>query len=133
MTFTPFSGTGGAWSKITDTGAAGFALQNATPNIGAVWNVPNDGQAHSFAIYGQVHTTGAETGGQCQVTYTQPDGNNQTTQIDPGGHAAGTSGLGGSGTGVFSRQVQPGSTVQMSQGTALTAGAAVLFAALWGQ
>jgi hypothetical protein len=128
MTLTPPVKAG--MSKITDTGVNGFAEQNGTPNIGAVWNVPNDGAAHSFIVIGQVHCTVAATGGVINVTYTQPDGNPQTTQLDPGSRGVGTFGLGSGG--ILSRQVQPGSTVQISQGSALTAGTVQLFAALWG-
>jgi hypothetical protein len=131
MPFTPFAAPVvlTVQSLQGDTGPAGFALQNATPNI-LTWNVPNDGKAHTFIVQGQVHATVAETGGAIQIAYTQPDGNAQTTVIDAGGHGISTSGLGSSGN--FSRVVQAGSTVILQQGSALTAGTAVLFATLWG-
>jgi len=123
--------TGTGQNKQADTGAGGFALQNATPNVIA-WTAPNDGLAHTFTVDGQVHVTAApQTGGVIQVAYTQPDGNGQTTQLDAGGHAAtGTFGLGSGG--VLSRVVQANTTVTVQQGTAMTAGTAVLFASLYG-
>jgi len=130
MSTNPNAAASSGLAKIADTGAAGFTLINGTQNVIA-WTAPSDGQAHTFTVYGQVHVTAIETGGQIQIAYTQPDGNGQTTIIDAGGHGAtGTFGLGSSGN--FSRQVQAGTTVTLQQGTALTAGTAVMFASLFG-
>ena len=124
MSFDPF-GTG--FGNQVQTPAAGVALVNGTPDI-ISWQVPDNGQQHPFMVIGQANVTGAETGGEVQVTYTPASG------------AAGTLTLsaGGLGTGVHAftfeaRVAAPGSVVTVTQSTALTAGAAVINASIIGQ
>lgn len=102
----------------------GFALQNGTPVI-LSWTAPNDGQLHRVSLFSTLDATSAETGGIISLTYTAPDGNGGSAQIYPGGQTGVHTG------GVDMIVIKPGSTVSLVQ-TALTAGAAVLWAEIWG-
>ena len=110
---------------LAATPVAGFALANGTPNI-LSWTAPNDGQAHRVLIFSSQHVTSLETGGQVTSTYAAPDGGAGTVTLYGGGSGAGVQ------TSGYSAVVQPGSTVVVKQATALTAGAALVWAELWG-
>lgn len=106
-------------------GAAGFALQNATPTI-ATWTTPNDGKVHRALLIASLDVTSAATGGTISITYTMPDGNSHTSTVfatsqTAGGHIA--------VTGV---SVEANTAVSVTQSAALTAGAATLWAEIWG-
>jgi len=110
--------------NVASTGPAGFALQNATPNI-LTWTAPADGQMHRFMIIEVVHVTALETGGITQVAWTAPDGTATSTQLNAGAHAIGefsTSQI---------KLVAPGTTVTYQQSGALTGGAAQAYAEIW--
>lgn len=114
-------------SKQATTGAPGFALQNATPTI-LSWTAPSDGNLHRVQLFGVMHVTSAQTGGNVVLSYKAPDGATGNVTIWGGGF----------GGGVFQPNinaivtVQAGSTVTLAQTVAQTAGAAVVFAELWG-
>ena len=108
------------------TGAAGFALQNGTPNI-LTWTAPNDGNLHRVVILGNLIVTSAETGGAIGVTnLTSPSGANHSPGLSAGG--VGVSLV----TYTQSFFVEAGTTVTLAQTSALTAGAAVFWADIWG-
>lgn len=109
------------------TGAAGFALQNATPNI-LTWTAPNDGQPHRFMIVGNENVSSAETGGQVNVTFTRADNSGSNSTPIFGGSA----GAGYHAVGNNFGMVAPGSTVTIAQNTVLSAGAATIWAEIWG-
>lgn len=117
----------GMLARQATTGPNGFALQNATPVI-LTWNVPNDGQLHRFIVASSLIVSVAETGGQVNVHFTTPDGTVTVFDISNGG--------GGTGfdysAGRYLVIVKPGTTVTISQDTALTLGAAILWAEIWG-
>jgi len=109
------------------TPAAGFALQNGTPTI-LTWTAPNDGNLHRFAIYGNTVITSTETGGAIHITWTPPTAGSSTSAgTDSGGTAAGIKNW-----TVVTGIVAAGTTVTLSQSSALTAGAATAFAEIWG-
>jgi hypothetical protein len=111
---------------LATTGEAGFALQNATPTI-LTWTAPSDGQLHRVFVIGNAHVTSAETGGGVQLSFNLPDGLAATSQILNSGLAAGNQ------NGNFqTKTVGPGSTVSVSQSSALTAGAATFWGEIWG-
>jgi hypothetical protein len=116
----------GSPGLVASTGIAGFNLQNATPGI-LTWNVPNDGALHRFMLTAIQHVTVAETGGAVTFSFTAPDG----TAVNGVSAFAG-----GGGTGISAattdRLVQAGTTVTLVQASALTAGAAILWAQIWG-
>lgn len=111
---------------LATTGASGFALTNGTGTI-LTWTVPADGNLHWVIPWGEVVVTSAETGGQVLLTYTDPGGTVRTNAPDAGGH----------GTGLFpfnnfSFAVKAGTTVTLSQNTALIVGVATVYAGLLG-
>jgi len=116
-----------AMNLLLTTGAAGFTLQNATPNI-LVWTAPNDGQPHRVFVVGNQNVSVSETGGQVSMTFTRADNGGTNAPVLFGGSA---------GTGYHNvannvAVVAPGSTVTIAQSTALTAGAAQVWMELWG-
>jgi hypothetical protein len=114
----------GARQKVADTGLAGFALQNGTPNI-ISWTAPNDGQVHSVEVIESIRVTNAETGGATQEAYTPPDGNPITKASDAGGHGVGTF------TQRFTLLMAPNTTFTHQQSSALSLGAAIAWVQLW--
>lgn len=108
----------------------GYALVNGTGNI-ISWTAPNDGLQHRVLIFAGLHVTSGETGGQISVTYTMPDGTVATTaQIIAGGQGTGTYAT--SPTGPCLLMIEGGTAVAVKQNTALSGGAAVLWAEIWG-
>ena len=108
------------------TAAAGYTLVNGTGNI-ITWTTPNDGLLHRVLIISLLSVTVAETGGQCTFTTVAPDGTSLTQFTEPGAR----------GTGAYSDapvQVIAGAntTITIRQNTALTAGAAKMWAEIWG-
>jgi hypothetical protein len=108
------------------TGINGIALVNGTPNI-LTWTAPNDGQMHRVQLIAQVNVTSLETGGQVTLQFTDLTSTLQSRQMIAGGQAAGFSPL----TSENAFLVKPGTTVFLTQ-TALTGGAATIWAELWG-
>lgn len=106
------------------TGISGVALANGTPTITS-WTAPSDGNMHRFMAISSLHVTSAETGGLVNVTWTAPGG------------AAGSASLMNSnlGTGLWYDSapllLAPGATVSIVQASALTAGAATIWAEIW--
>ena len=111
------------------TGAGGYTLANATGTV-VSWTAPNDGELHRVFLTGECVITSAETGGAVDLSYTPPSGSAQTVTLLAGGAAAGVSTL-NSGAGV-TVIVGANTTVAINQTSALTAGAATLYAEIWG-
>lgn len=108
---------GGAGGKVAGTPADGFALQNGTPTI-FDWTAPNDGNQHAIFASTVIDVTSATTGGVIYIQGTC-NGNVITQELDSGNHGAGNV------YGNFvALTVDPGSTVKVTQGTPVTAGAA---------
>jgi hypothetical protein len=105
----------------------GFALRNATPTI-LTWTAPGDGAVHRVTVEGTLRVTAQEAGGGIDLNFTDPGGTTGVLAVYGGGAAAQAYGPTG-GTRVL---VAPGSTVTLVQSTALTRGAATLYAELWG-
>jgi hypothetical protein len=103
----------------------GFVLQNATPTILATTVViPNDGNNHLLQVVSTVNVSSTETGGAVQLVVTDgPTGRTATVTIQAGG-----SGTGLTNSTTQSYVVGPGSTVQINQSSALSAGAATFSA-----
>jgi hypothetical protein len=124
MGFNPFASTP-ALAPLETTGDTGYALVNGTGNIFS-WTAPNDGNLHMVFLTTAQHVSSAETGGAITFETTDPSG----TAVNPTAYAGG-SGAGSTGFAT-QRLVQPGSTVTLAQTSALTVGAATLWATLWG-
>ena len=123
MTVTPASLS----LKLVASGT--FALVNGTP-VFLTWNVPNDNQNHRFMVAVSQVVTGAETGGQVSVTATPPGGAAVSTPVVAPNNGIGTN-LGNSGARQLT-PAAPGTTVTVAQSSALTAGAATVYAEIWG-
>jgi hypothetical protein len=108
------------------TGAGGFALQNGTPTI-LTWTAPNDGQLHTGFVTGSLAVSTAETGGQINAYGPQAG---TGVVIQGAGKTAGQWTFPNS-AGSFTFSLQPGQSVTIAQATALTAGAAILYAEIW--
>jgi hypothetical protein len=120
-----------AWAMgmtlLAATAVAGYTLVNGTGNI-ITWTAPNDGNLHRIFLAYTIHITSAETGGQITLAWNAPDGGVASHTVT----AAGTAATVGGGSLIMGVIVEAGQTVTLSQATALTAGAAVLWAELWG-
>lgn len=118
---------GPLWELVGATPAAGFALQNATPNILTLTS-PNDGNNHRYKLVCNWHVTTAETGGACTLTYHAEDGSTGVSTFKAGGQGAGDFLPNGPQEFVTG----PNQTVTVAQSSALTVGATQLWAELWG-
>jgi hypothetical protein len=114
---------------LAATPVAGFPLVNGTPAI-ITWTAPNDGQLHRVLVVANADVTVITVGGAVGIGLTLPDGTVVANSIFPATQAVGHLNIGGAGNATF--PVKPGSTVTLSQTSALTSGAEVVWAELWG-
>ena len=117
----------GGLTRVATTGADGFALENGTPTI-LSWTAPNDGELHTVFISAALAVSSALTGGEVAWSQTAIDAPAWGDSFFGGGvgtgtyqASAGTVVLRGNGT----------DTVKVTQASAVTAGAAVVYAELW--
>lgn len=110
------------------TPLAGYTLVNGTGTV-LTWNVPNDGKLHRFTVYASQDVTVATTGGNIAVSWTMPDNTGGAWGVLPGTQAS--LGFNFSQTS-YLVLAKPGTTVTVTQSSALTAGAAVAWAEIWG-
>lgn len=108
------------------TPAAGFALQNATPTV-LSWTAPADGLLHRVAVFAALDVTVATTGGALFVGYHDPAGTFTEHQLYAAAQAVGSP-----APASYNIMVQAGQSVQILQTSAMTAGAAALWAEIWG-
>lgn len=101
--------------------AGSVALVNGTPTL-LTATAPNDGKVHTAIIGATLHVTGAETGGNVAAAYTSQG--QSITNFNLINQNQGTGSFLPSVTQVVS--IDPGSTLTISQSTALTAGAATV-------
>ena len=128
MGFNPFGGAGPLQLQAT-TGPGGYALVNATASVIA-WTAPADGQYHRAQVFASMLVSSAETGGLIQVQWTGPGaGAAQFNQLFAANLAAGAAAVQGSSLLLV---IAPGSTIRVQQSSALSVGAAVLNAEIWG-
>jgi hypothetical protein len=114
------NGINDKFGRVLSTPDAGFALANSTSTI-LTYTAPSDSpHVHRVEILSTLHVSSAETGGAISVAITAPDG---TVKSGIAIFAA------AQGVGVYSNvqawHVEAGSTVTITQSSALTAGAAV--------
>jgi hypothetical protein len=117
---------GGITAQAT-TPVGGVPLINGT-QIVLTWNVPNDGKLHYLQVFASMTITTATTGGWIGLYFTAPDNSAAEYDILSGTQAVG-----------FNESIQSfpficraGTTVTVRQETAMTAGAATLWASIWG-
>lgn len=111
----------GGLTLLASTGPSGFALQNGTPAILTVSPFP-DTLIHRIIILSQLSVTTNETGGQINTVIA-----GISTQL----HASGlitARYIGGYAQGI----ILPTQSAAVNQVAALTAGAATLWAEIWG-
>lgn len=132
MGFTPFNTTPAAPNVLPQQAAtpgAGFPLAGVTANI-ITWTAPGtpgDGNQHQFILNAQQRVTSAETGGAVTLTYTDPGGTAvPAITVFGAGQAAGAF------RALTSGMVESGTTVTLAQSTALTVGAATVWATILG-
>jgi hypothetical protein len=113
---------------LAATPAAGYTLVNGTGTI-ITWTAPADGQLHRVIIIAQLLVTSNETGGQVTVNFTDMNGNTRSPPIYAGGSAAG---LIAPTASAATQLIKSGTAFSLFQGSALTLGAAVLWAEVWG-
>lgn len=129
MTLQPFTASARPLGLLATTGAAGFALVNGTPNV-ITWTAPNDGGIHRVLLMAALRVAVTEVGGAVSLTFTTPDNNPFTVLVVPGAAVAGLALISAAGNAFL--PVLAGTTVTVAQSSALTLGAATLWAELWG-
>ena len=113
----------GAPADFLSTGTAA-ALINGTQTL-CKWTAPNDGSYHAVMVFYIATVASDMTGGEVSLEYTQA-GAPQTQIILNAGLTASPA-FGGLLNTVL---IDPGSTIEVVQDTALTGGAATVWAAL---
>jgi hypothetical protein len=113
---------------LATTGPAGYALVNGTGAI-ISWTAPGDGNLHRIGYVTIMDVTSAQTGGAVQLQFTDPAGNANFHVIYAGALGTGDQFQSPSFNLI---PVAPGTTVTIAQSSAQTAGAAKLWAELWG-
>jgi hypothetical protein len=112
-------------SKVVATVNAGYTLVNGTGTI-ISWNVPNDGNPHYIVIVVSIDVTSTATGGTISGSIVPPGGGGAAQpQILAGGQGAGNH------VGFTGAVAGAGTTVAVTQSSALTGGAATLWAAIF--
>jgi hypothetical protein len=119
----------GSMAIQASTPVGGTALINGTQNF-ISWTAPNDGKLHRFQIFGGESVTSAQTGGSVNVTFTGPDGSAQNITILGPALATGYSLIDAAYQAMS--LCEAATTVTIVQATAQTAGAAKLYAEIWG-
>lgn len=121
----PQVGEYGKLGLVASTGPNGFALQNASPVI-LQWAAPNDGLMHRAIIFSLLVVTSLQTAGAVLAIF-----DNAGHNLFAGGLAAGSY---WPSAGPYPAVVIPpgaaSNLVQLQQ-TAMTAGAATLYAEIW--
>lgn len=124
MSFAPFSTS--MLQLLAETPVGGFALQNATPTI-LSWTAPSDGLLHVVTVFSTLDVTSALTGGHITTRFTDPLGNTGFPQLYAANETAGVKSV-----AAYQAVIGSGTTITVNQGSAVTAGAAVFYAQMWG-
>ena len=114
-------------AKVADLGEDGYTLVDGTGTI-LSWTAPNDGNVHYAAVSARLAVSSAETGGGVGIE-TANDSLGDLTS--PTAVIAGGQGVGTNGRAFAPCPIGPGATITVYQSSALTAGAAVLYAAIF--
>jgi hypothetical protein len=107
------------------TGSTGYTLVNNTGNI-ITWTAPNDGVMHRVMLVMNTDVSSSATGGQISISITSPNSASHAPVV-----------LAASQTAAYYYNqmafflVAPNTSVTLQQTTALTAGAALLWAEIW--
>jgi hypothetical protein len=116
-----------AMALLATTGTTPYTLVNGTGNI-ITWTAPNDGALHRVLLIATLYVSSAETGGSINMAFTLPNGTSAgAPQVMAGGQSGGTKFPSAS-----TFLVEANTTITLEQASALSGGAAVLWAELWG-
>jgi trimeric autotransporter adhesin len=116
-----------AIALLATTGINGYTLVNGTGNI-ITWTAPNDGNLHRVMVLASLTVTSATTGGQISISFTAPGGGVGGPTIFNASLSAATRAPSSPTTVV----IEANTTISVSQTSAMSAGAAVLWAEIWG-
>jgi hypothetical protein len=116
-------------ARLASTGLNGVALENGYPNI-LQWTAPIDGHLHMVWVAVHLSISADQTGGQLAWAASM-NGNFMSNIFDDGGHIAGTETPLQICPGPF--LLMPGDYVVLGQASPLTAGAATIYAEMWGK
>jgi hypothetical protein len=111
--------------QLATTGTTGYTLVNGTGTI-VSWPVPNDGNLHRITVLINLLVTSGETAGAVALTVVTPSGVSHSPVLLAGGAGTGLTQI------TNSYFAEAGSTVTLAQSSALTGGAATLWAEIWG-
>ncbi len=120
-------GSAQGFQLVASTGTSGYSLTDGTGTI-LSWAVPDDGLLHRAAVAGVQVVTSGETDGAVALSSTAPGGATLSVPVFSPNESPGTY-VPLSGGAVI---VKSGSTVTLSQTSALASGASVVYAELWG-
>jgi hypothetical protein len=128
-------GTPGTWigtpGLLASTGASGYTMVNGTGAI-ITWTAPNDGAMHGVTVAGVLVISSTETGGELAAEGTDPSGAAFTRQVMAASQAASSQPIGLNQAVPSLWLIKANTTFTLQQFTALTGGASVLYAELWG-
>lgn len=105
---------------------AGYTLVNGTGNV-LSWTAPADGNLHRFIIFADLYVTVLQVGGEIEFEYTAPNGDTVTVELFSPNQGVGP--VLPDNASLF--LLAPGGTVTVTQTSALTAGAAIMWAEIW--
>ena len=120
----------GALAPLAATAVTGYTLVNGTGTI-ITWTAPSDGALHRVLLFAVLRVTSTETGGACQLALTLPDGTGGTKSLFAAALTANTY-YPSSASCPSQVLIEAGTAVSVTQSSALTGGAAVVYAELWG-
>lgn len=115
---------------VATTGLNGVALVNGTPTI-LSWTAPNDGKMHRVITFSQLYVSVATTGGQVDASVPLPSGNTSLKGIFSSTLAVGDYPLSQDNWPYSLALIPPNTTFSVVQQSALTAGAAKIWAEIW--
>jgi hypothetical protein len=127
--------TGPTMTLQATTGVGGYTLVNGTGTI-ISWTAPSDGNLHRFTIHARLIMSSGGTGG---ALYTGNGGTvltggtvNSGSFLWNNNQGAGDYFLNKSGSGDYKGVLGPGEQIYIKQNSALTAGAGIFYAEIWG-
>jgi hypothetical protein len=127
--------TGPTLTLQATTGVGGYTLVNGTGTIIA-WTAPSDGNLHRFTIHARLIMSSSGTGGAIYAgnggTILAGGTINSGSFMWNNNQGAGDYFLNKSGSGDYKGVLGPGEQIYIKQSSALTAGAGVFYAEIWG-
>lgn len=117
-------GSGGGFLMQATTGASGFTLLNSNQTI-ISWTSPNDGNLHRAIIFATLVVSTTQTGGGVAITLAGPT----IASLFPGGQGTGNH---INESTITDTILLPNTEYGLFQNSPQSAGAAVIYAEIWG-